>query len=55
MPDRFYELAIEGPTGKTLGFVQGFLSARGEGDFANRVLSAMRFEFGGHEEKKSGS
>jgi 6-phosphogluconate dehydrogenase len=27
-------------------------SSRGEGDFANRLLSAMRFEFGGHEEKK---
>ena len=29
-------------------------SSRGEADFANRVLSAMRFEFGGHEEKKPG-
>ncbi len=29
-------------------------SSRGAGDFANRVLSAMRFEFGGHEEKKPG-
>ncbi len=26
-------------------------SSRGEADFANRVLSAMRFEFGGHEER----
>jgi len=26
-------------------------SSRGEGDFANRVLSAMRHEFGGHVEK----
>jgi 6-phosphogluconate dehydrogenase len=26
-------------------------SSRGEGDFANRVLSAMRKEFGGHDEK----
>src|ERR1041384_8209473 len=26
-------------------------SSRGEADFANRVLSAMRREFGGHEEK----
>jgi 6-phosphogluconate dehydrogenase len=25
-------------------------SSRGEGDFANRVLSAMRSEFGGHQE-----
>jgi 6-phosphogluconate dehydrogenase len=27
-------------------------SSRGEGDFANRLLSAMRKEFGGHEEKR---
>ena len=27
-------------------------SSRGEADFANRVLSAMRYEFGGHVEKK---
>jgi len=26
--------------------------SRGRDDFANRVLSAMRYEFGGHEEKK---
>jgi 6-phosphogluconate dehydrogenase len=26
-------------------------SSRGEADYANRVLSAMRFEFGGHVEK----
>ena len=29
-------------------------SSRGEADFGNRLLSAMRFEFGGHEEKESG-
>jgi 6-phosphogluconate dehydrogenase len=28
-------------------------SSRGEADFADRLLSAMRFEFGGHQEKKS--
>jgi 6-phosphogluconate dehydrogenase len=28
------------------------LASRGEEDFANKVLSAMRYEFGGHEEKK---
>jgi 6-phosphogluconate dehydrogenase len=28
-------------------------SSRGENDFADRVLSAMRFEFGGHEEKSA--
>jgi 6-phosphogluconate dehydrogenase len=27
-------------------------SSRGEADFANKLLSAMRYEFGGHEEKK---
>jgi 6-phosphogluconate dehydrogenase len=27
-------------------------ASRGEEDFANKMLSAMRFEFGGHEEKK---
>jgi 6-phosphogluconate dehydrogenase len=26
-------------------------TSRGEADFQNRVLSAMRFEFGGHQEK----
>ncbi len=26
--------------------------SRGEADFANKLLSAMRFEFGGHVEKK---
>jgi 6-phosphogluconate dehydrogenase len=30
-------------------------SSRGRSDFGDRVLSAMRFEFGGHTEKKSGS
>ena len=25
--------------------------SRSEAEFANKVLSAMRFEFGGHEEK----
>ncbi|MGA6955216.1 MAG: decarboxylating 6-phosphogluconate dehydrogenase [Candidatus Acidiferrales bacterium] len=28
-------------------------TSRGEADFANKLLSAMRFEFGGHQEKKS--
>jgi len=27
-------------------------SSRGEADFANRILSAMRFQFGGHQEKE---
>jgi 6-phosphogluconate dehydrogenase len=29
-------------------------SSRGEADFANKLLSAMRFEFGGHREKAHG-
>ena len=28
-------------------------SSRGNADYADRVLSAMRYAFGGHEEKKS--
>ena len=28
-------------------------SSRGEADFANKLLSAMRYEFGGHLEKSS--
>ena len=28
-------------------------SSRGNADFADQVLSAMRYAFGGHEEKKS--
>ena len=27
-------------------------ASRGNAEFANKVLSAMRFEFGGHEEKR---
>ena len=30
-------------------------SSRGEADFANKVLSAMRYQFGGHVEKGAGS
>ena len=30
-------------------------SSRGEADFANKLLSAMRYEFGGHLEKKAGT
>jgi 6-phosphogluconate dehydrogenase len=29
-------------------------SSRGEADFQNKVLSAMRYEFGGHLEKPAG-
>jgi 6-phosphogluconate dehydrogenase len=29
-------------------------SSRGEAEFQNRILSAMRYEFGGHREKSSG-
>jgi 6-phosphogluconate dehydrogenase len=37
----------------TLALYERFAS-RGESDFANKLLSAMRFQFGGHVEKKSG-
>ena len=30
-------------------------SSRGEDDFANRLLSAMRYQFGGHVERPAGS
>jgi len=40
--EHFYEISIEGPTGRTLGFVQGFLTARGEG---GRLLDAYREGF----------
>jgi 6-phosphogluconate dehydrogenase len=36
----------------TEALYERFLS-RGEGDFASKILSAMRFQFGGHAEKKS--
>jgi 6-phosphogluconate dehydrogenase len=29
-------------------------SSRGEADFANKLLSALRYQFGGHQEKQSG-
>ena len=29
-------------------------ASRGEADFANKLMSAMRFEFGGHLEKSEG-
>jgi 6-phosphogluconate dehydrogenase len=37
----------------TASLYQRFAS-RSEGEFASQVLSAMRFEFGGHEEKSKG-
>jgi 6-phosphogluconate dehydrogenase len=36
----------------TEALYERFLS-RNEGDFADKILSAMRFQFGGHAEKKS--
>ncbi len=30
-------------------------SSRGESDFADRILSAMRYQFGGHQEKPAGN
>ena len=29
-------------------------NSRGEADFADKILSAMRYEFGGHEERRAG-
>jgi 6-phosphogluconate dehydrogenase len=29
-------------------------SSRGEDDFADKLLSALRYEFGGHKEKTAG-
>jgi 6-phosphogluconate dehydrogenase len=37
----------------TASLFQRFAS-RGEDEFASKLLSAMRFEFGGHEEKPGG-
>ena len=42
MVEQFYEISLEGPTGKTHGFVQGFLTARGEG---GRILDAYHEGF----------
>ena len=42
MDEKFYEITFEGPSGRTLGFVQGFLTARGEG---GRILDAYREGF----------
>jgi len=41
------------PTPVLTSALSSRFSSRGEGDFANRVLSAMRKEFGGHIEKPS--
>jgi 6-phosphogluconate dehydrogenase len=40
------------PAGVLTAALFGRFSSRGEGDFSNRLLSAMRHEFGGHQEKK---
>ena len=34
------------------GALYGRFASRGESEFADRLLSAMRKQFGGHEEKK---
>jgi acetate kinase len=39
--------------GKLVALYERF-SQRGDSDFANRVLTAMRKQFGGHDEKKKG-
>ena len=42
MATRYHEIALEGPTGRTLGFVQGFLAGRGH---AGRALDAWKEGF----------
>jgi 6-phosphogluconate dehydrogenase len=41
------------PTPVLSSAVYARFSSRGEADFSNRVLSALRHQFGGHAEKKS--
>jgi 6-phosphogluconate dehydrogenase (decarboxylating) len=47
-PDAVRESARDGSVGAFERF-----SSRGEADFQDRLLSAMRFQFGGHVEKGS--
>jgi 6-phosphogluconate dehydrogenase len=46
------EAGVPAPVLATALFAR--FASRGEDDFANRVLSAMRFEFGGHAERGAG-
>ena len=50
------EAAIEEgvPTHVLSAALYGCFTSRGEGDFANQVLSALRHAFGGHVEKPAG-
>jgi 6-phosphogluconate dehydrogenase len=41
------------PTPVLIAALQERFTSRGNADFANKILSAMRYEFGGHLEKKS--
>jgi hypothetical protein len=50
---RFGDEAVSAPV-LTTALYERF-SSRGEADFQNRVLSAMRYEFGGHLEKPAGT
>ena len=43
------------PAGVLAAALFGRFTSRGEADFQNRVLSAMRYEFGGHAEKSAGA
>ena len=40
------------PTPVIIAALFGRFASRGNADYANRVLSAMRKQFGGHDEKK---
>ena len=43
--------AVESPAPVLTAALYERFGSRGQADFANKVMSAMRFEFGGHEEK----
>ena len=54
-----FDVASQAPFGFFTGFVRGEagryfyerFDSRGDADYGNKLLSAMRYEFGGHLEK----
>ncbi len=48
-------IEVSAPTPVLSAALYQRFSSRGEADFANKILSAMRYQFGGHKEKKAGS
>ena len=49
LPDFVKQLSVPAPVISAALFAR--FSSRGEADYADRLLSALRFEFGGHVEK----